>query len=164
VDIPHRGSNGPLHLPIDGTGIEGEGEGEWNARKHGGAKRRVRRRIRLGIDERTPEVRAIEVATSDIGDAPMPPELLGQIAPHHEVASVAADGACDTRRRHDAIAARGAAAVVPPRRTARPWKETPRARRRATRRCGRHAILAARSGEDGAAIAAEATRRRRCAA
>jgi hypothetical protein len=151
VDIPHRGSNGPLHLPIDGTGIEGEGEGEWNARKHGGAKRRVRRRIRLGIDERTPEVRAIEVATSDIGDAPMPPELLGQIAPHHEVASVAADGACDTRRRHDAIAARGAAAVVPPRRTARPWKETAAgaAARDEALRASRHLGRAIRRGWSG---------------
>ena len=33
--------NRPLHLLIDSTGIKVEGEGEWNARKHGGAKRRV---------------------------------------------------------------------------------------------------------------------------
>ena len=84
--------NRPLHLLIDSTGIKVEGEGEWNARKHGGAKRRVWRKIHLGIDEQTLEVRAIEVTTSDIGDAPMLPELLGQIAPHHEVASVTADG------------------------------------------------------------------------
>jgi len=36
VNIPHRGSQGPLHLLIDSTGIKVEGEGEWNARKHGG--------------------------------------------------------------------------------------------------------------------------------
>ena len=34
VNIPYRGSNGPLHLLIDSTGIKVEGEGEWNARKH----------------------------------------------------------------------------------------------------------------------------------
>ena len=84
--------NRPLHLLIDSTGIKVEGEGEWNARKHGGAKRRVWRKIHLGIDEQTLEVRAIEVTKSDIGDAPMLPELLGQIAPRHEVASVTADG------------------------------------------------------------------------
>jgi hypothetical protein len=124
VNIPYRGSNGPLHLLIDSTGIKVEGEGEWNARKHGGSKRRVWRKIHLGIDEQTLEVRAIEVTSSDIGDAPMLPELLDQIAPHHEVASVTADGAYDTRKCHEAIAARGADAVIPPRRNAQPWKET----------------------------------------
>ena len=38
VTIPHRGAQGPLHLLIDSTGIKVEGEGEWNARKHGGAQ------------------------------------------------------------------------------------------------------------------------------
>jgi hypothetical protein len=30
VNIPHRGSQGPLHLLIDSTGIKVEGEGEWS--------------------------------------------------------------------------------------------------------------------------------------
>ncbi len=47
VNIPYRGSDGPLHLLVDSTGIKVEGEGEWNARKHGGTKRRVWRKIRL---------------------------------------------------------------------------------------------------------------------
>lgn len=33
-----------------------------------------------------------------------------------------ADGADDTRACHDAIAARGASAILPPRRNARPWQ------------------------------------------
>lgn len=40
------------------------------------------------------------------------------------MASVTADGAYDTRTCHAAIAARGAAAVIPPRRNAQPRKET----------------------------------------
>ena len=32
------------------------------------------------------------------------------------------DGAYDTRKCHDAIAARGAHAVIPPRKNAKPWK------------------------------------------
>jgi hypothetical protein len=51
VNIPYRGSDGPLHLLVDSTGIKVEGEGEWNARKHGGSKRRVWRKIHIGIDE-----------------------------------------------------------------------------------------------------------------
>ena len=122
VNIPYRGSGGPLHLLIDSTGIKVEGEGEWNARKHGGAKRRVWRKIHIGIDEKTLEIRAAEFTTSNVGDAPMLPELLDQIPPDQEIASVTADGAFDTRKCHDAIAARGAAAIIPPRKNAKPWK------------------------------------------
>jgi hypothetical protein len=134
VNIPYRGSDGPLHLLVDSTGIKVEGEGEWNARKHGGSKRRARhcprtnggqgsrRKIHIGIDEQTLEIRAAEFTTSDVGDAPMLPELLDQIPPEQEIASVTADGAFDTRKCHDAIAARGAAAIIPPRKNAKPWK------------------------------------------
>ena len=93
VDIPYHGSKGPLHLLIDSTGIKVEGEGEWNARKHGGTKRRVWRKIHIGIDEQTLEIRAAEFTTSDVGDAPMLPELLNQIPPDQEIAIVTADGA-----------------------------------------------------------------------
>ena len=67
---------------MDSTGIKAESEGEWHACKHGGPKRRLWRKIHLGIDEQTLEVRAIEVTGSHIGDAPMLPDLLGQIAPN----------------------------------------------------------------------------------
>jgi len=78
-------------------GIKVEGEGEWNARKHGGPKRRVWRKIHLGIDEQTLEIRAVEFTSSGIGDAPMLPELLDQIPPEQEIGSVTAA----TRPRHD---------------------------------------------------------------
>lgn len=81
VNIPYHESDGPLHLLIDSTGIEVEGEGEWNARKHGGTKRRVRhgsrRKIRIGLDEKTLEIRATEFTTSNVGDAP----FVGQTVP-----------------------------------------------------------------------------------
>ena len=124
VAIPYRGGTGPLDLLIDSTGIKAEGEGEWNARKHGGLKRRIWRKIHIGIDEQTLEVRAVEITGSNIGDAPMLPELLDQIPPDQDVGSVTADGAYDTRKCHDAIAARGAHAVIPPRKNAKPWKPT----------------------------------------
>ena len=67
VSIPYRGSKGALHLLVDSTGIKVEGEGEWHTRKHGGSKRRVWRKIHLGIDEQTLEIRAIEVTSSNVG-------------------------------------------------------------------------------------------------
>lgn len=124
VSLPYRGGTGPLNLLIDSTGIKAEGEGEWNARKHGGPKRRIWRKIHIGIDEETLEVRTVGVTTSNVGDAPMLPELLDQIPPNQDIGSVTADGAYDTRKCHDAIAMRGASAVIPPRKNAKPWKPT----------------------------------------
>ena len=105
VSLPYRGSKEPLNLLIDSIGIKAEGEGE-------------------GEGEETLEVQAVEVTRSNIGDAPMLPELLNQIPPDQDIGSVTADGAYDTRKCHEAIAARDAHAVVPPRKNAKPWKPT----------------------------------------
>ena len=122
--LPYRGGTGPLNLLIDSTGIKLEGEGEWNARKHGGPKQRIWRKVHIGLDEETLEVRAVEVTTNNVGDAPMLPELLDQIPKDQNIGSVTADGAYDTRKCHDAIAARGDYAAIPLRRNAKPWKST----------------------------------------
>lgn len=77
-----------------------------------------------GIDEETLEVRAVVVTSSNVGDAPVLPELLDQIPPDQDIGSVTADGAHDTRKCHDATAIRNAHAVIPPRNNAKPWKPT----------------------------------------
>lgn len=126
VQLPYRGSGGPLHLLVDSTGIKVRGEGEWHARKHGGTRRRVWRKVHLAVDEATLEVRAVEITGSGVGDAPMLPGLLAQIPEGEPIASVTADGAYDGRACRDAIADRGAEAVIPPRRNAKPWvKDSP---------------------------------------
>jgi hypothetical protein len=93
MSLPFRGSKRPLNLLIDTTSIKAEGEDKWNARSipltHasmscravGGPNRRIWRKIHIGIDEEILEVRAVEVTTNNIGDAPMLPELLNQIPP-----------------------------------------------------------------------------------
>ena len=104
-------------------GDQGPGIGEWHARKHGGAKRRAWRKAHLGIDEATLEVRAVEITDSTVGVAPMLPGLLSQIPGDGPIGSVTADGAYDGRACRDAIALRGAEAIIPPRRNAEPWKK-----------------------------------------
>jgi hypothetical protein len=52
----------------------------------------------------------------------MLPDLLTQIPLDQELGSVTADGAYDTRKCHDAIAARNAYPVIPPRKNAKLWK------------------------------------------
>ena len=100
------------------------GEGEWTTRKHGASRPRRWRKVHLGIDADTREVRAIEITGSRVGDAPMLPELRAQVPPEEPIGTVTADGAYDTRACHSAIAARRACAVIPTRRNGRPWKET----------------------------------------
>ena len=51
-------------------------------------------------------MRVVEGTGSNIGDAPMLPELLNQIPSKQDIGSVTADGAHDTRKCHEAIAAR----------------------------------------------------------
>nr|WP_138469027.1 hypothetical protein [Poseidonocella sp. HB161398] len=96
-----------------------QGEDAWRGRKHGRTKQRVRgsartggaarsrRRIRLDIDgERgasgsrpadgflaNTEIRAVEVASCNLCDAPMLPNLLAQIPADAESATVTADRA-----------------------------------------------------------------------
>jgi transposase len=123
VQLPYRSSQGPPHLLVDSTGIKVRGEGEWHARKHGGPRRRVWRKVYLAVDETTLEVRAVEVTGGGVGDAPLLPDLLGRIPEGEPIASVTADGAYDARGCRDAIADRGAEAVIPPRRNAKPWKK-----------------------------------------
>ncbi len=85
------------------------------------SEERVWRKSHIGIDVETHEVRAVEITKSHIGDAPILPDLLSQIPAGEEIGSVAADGACDTCKCHDAIADRGAPAVIPPRKNAKLW-------------------------------------------
>ena len=123
VALGGRPSSGGLHLLVDSTGIKMMGEGEWKTRKHGASYRRQWRKVHIGIDAETLDIRAIEVTTNAIGDAPVLPDLLAPIPEDERILSVGGDGAYDTKKCHAAIAARGANAIIPVRRNGRPWKE-----------------------------------------
>ena len=128
VQLSYRDAGRPLHLLIDSTSIKVRGKGEWHARKHSGARRRVWRKVHLAVNEATLEVRAVEDTGSGVGDAPMLPSMLSQISADEPIAAVTADGAYDGRACRDAIANRGAETAISPRRNARSWKkDSPRA-------------------------------------
>jgi hypothetical protein len=132
-----------LHLLVGSTGIKILGECEWKTKKQGPDYRRQWRKVHLGIDAATLEIRAIEVTDNATGDAPMLPCLLDQIPADEIVASVSGDGAYDTKGCREAIAKRGARTIIPTRKNAKPWKDQgPDAKARnailaATRRLGR---------------------------
>ena len=110
VTIPARQSQGGLHLLVDSTGIKMLGEGEWKTKKHGTEYRRQWRKVHL--DAETLEIRAIEVTDNKTGDAPMLPELMNQIPESEQI-----------KECHNAIAARGAAAIISARKNAQFRKE-----------------------------------------
>ena len=123
TQLSYRPSASPLQLLVDSTGVKFLGEGEWKRKKHGAEYRREWRKVHLGIDAQTLEIRAIEVTSNAIGDAPMLPQLLAQIPADEPISAVYADGAYDTRGCLDAIARRQATAVIPPRKNASLWKK-----------------------------------------
>jgi hypothetical protein len=164
VQLPYQRSATALDLLVDSTGIKFLGEGEWKRKKHGAEYRRQWRKVHLGIDAHTLEIRAIEVTDNSVGDAPMLPELLAQIPLDEPVASVGGDGAYDTKGCHAAISAKSAQAVIPPRKNARPWRQTLEERAGATKPCELAKGWGAVSGRSGAVITGEAWWKPRCIA
>jgi hypothetical protein len=152
-----------LHLLVDSTGIKMLGEGEWKTKKHGADYRRQWRNVHLGIDAATLEIRAMEVTANSIGDAPMLPNLLGQISTEEQIASVSGDGAYDTR------------AAMRPLRYARRMPSSPSGKmpspgsrivlvpRRAMRFCERRAAWGEQYGKSGVATINVVWSRPKCA-
>ncbi|WP_427501717.1 IS5 family transposase (plasmid) [Methylomonas sp. MED-D] len=123
VCISYRPNPKGLHLLVDSTGVKMLGEGEWKTKKHGAEYRHQWRKVHLGIDAETLEIRATEVTSNRVGDAQVLPDLLNQIPQDERINFVSGDGAYDTKRDHTAIAERGAEAIIPVRKNGKPWKE-----------------------------------------
>jgi transposase len=120
VGLGDRPRSESLHLVVDASGFKVYGEGEWHVRQHGWRKRRTWRKLHIGVDEATGEVVAALASEAGVTDDAALPELLEQV--EGEIRQVSADGAYDKRRCYDALAARGAKAVIPPRRDAKIWQ------------------------------------------
>ena len=119
LDVPqftHPATGGPLHLAIDSTGLKVHGEGEWKVRMHGPDRRRVWRKLHLGVDTATGEIVAHTLTPSETHDATELDGLLAQV--EGAIAAVYADKAYDSFECHRAILARHARPVIPPRKGA----------------------------------------------
>lgn len=120
IDLPVMPKSGARHIVVDSTGVKVYGEGEWKTRQHGVSKRRTWRKLHLGVDEATGEIVAMVVTTNNVADGEVLEDLLEQIEP--EIEQVSTDGAYDHRHCYDEIDARGAKAVIPPRKDAKIWQ------------------------------------------
>jgi hypothetical protein len=81
VQVAYRPSAAGLHLLVDSTGIKFLGEGEWKCTKHGAERRRQWRKLHIGVDAKTSQVRAICVTSNNVSDAAVVPQLLAQLLP-----------------------------------------------------------------------------------
>lgn len=117
VILPRQKKNESLHVLVDATGLKVYGEGEWKVRTHGVSKRRTWRKLHIAMDAETGEILASVATTNNVSDKEVLPNLLEQIT--EEIEQLTADGGYDYRSCYEAIAQRGARAVIPPRRTGR---------------------------------------------
>lgn len=106
----------PLCLVIDSTGLKVFGEGEWKVRAHGAGKRRVWRKLHLGVDATSGEILAHELTMNNVHDGQTLPGLLNQV--DAVIDQVCADKAYDSFSCHRAILDRGARPVIEPRKGA----------------------------------------------
>jgi hypothetical protein len=119
VQLPRQRRSQALHVVVDATGLKVYGEGEWTVRTHGKKKRRTWRKVHLGFDEATGEVVAEAVTPSNTHEKEQLPDLLAQI--DEPLRQVTGDGGFDFLTCYEAIAAREARAVIPPRSNAVIW-------------------------------------------
>jgi IS5 family transposase len=105
-------SSESIHLVIDSSGLKIMGEGEWMVRQHGITRRRVWRKLHLGVDEKSRLIVSAVVTEKNRSDDKVLPELLDQYqGKYHQVS---ADGAYDSHSCFNEITRRGAKATIPP--------------------------------------------------
>lgn len=123
ISICYQKSSDGLHLLVDSTGLKFLGEGEWKRKKYQPEYRRQWRKLHIGIDANTLQIRAVQLTTNDVSDSQVLGDLLDQIPPDERIDSVYTDGAYDTKYCRQVISDRQAHAVIPPRKNAKPWKD-----------------------------------------
>ena len=110
-------------LIVDSTGLKFLGEGEWKRKKHQPEYRRQWRKLHIGIDAETLQIRAVQLTTNNVSDSQVLGDLFDQIPPDERIDSVYTDGAYDTKRCRQLVSDRQAHAVIPPRKNAKSWKD-----------------------------------------
>lgn len=114
---PPRKSDEPLHIVVDATGVKVYGEGEWKTKQYGLSKRKKWRKLHIAVDAKREIIEAAVVTTENLHDSEVLNELLDPLSV--PIAQVTGDGAYDADNNYRTISAKGAKAVIPPRRNAK---------------------------------------------
>jgi hypothetical protein len=136
IELPVAGKRSSIHLVVDSTGLQIVGHGPWAAAKHGGAGTREWRKLHVGVDQ-SGVIVAEKITDSNVDDASVVPDLVGQVHCDKKITRFTADGAYDQSSVYETFAELGATVVVPPVKTAaasRRRTRAARARNRTVRR------------------------------
>lgn len=115
IQISYEKSCNGLHLLVDSTGLKFLDEGERKRKKHQPENRSQLRKLHIGIDAKTLQIRAVQLTTNNVSDSQVLGDLLEQIPLNEQIDSVYTNGAYDTKQCHQVITDRQAHAVIPPR-------------------------------------------------
>lgn len=90
-----------------------------NAKSTAAEYRRQWRKLHIGIDADTLQIRAICVTSNNVSDASVLGDLLEQLPPGEALKTLTGDGTYDTQPAYEAVIRHGAIPIIPPRKNAR---------------------------------------------
>ena len=107
-------SRRPCDIVFDSTGLKVYGEGEWKVKQHGKSKRRIWRKLHVGVDPDSKDIIIVETTTNGVGsgDAQTAEKMIKKLPKSTE--RVFGDGAYDGIRCRQEIEKIGAEAIIPP--------------------------------------------------
>ena len=126
VPLEDVAARGAVHLVVDSTGCKVFGEGEWKVRQHGYSKRRTWRKMHLGIDAQSGQIKAAMMTTNSVADSEVLPHMLHQVV--EPIDQLSGDGGYDKRTCYIALKQReqqqgqSLKVTIPPRQGARIWR------------------------------------------
>lgn len=111
VELPKKAKTGGVVFAVDSTGLKVFGEGEWKVRQHGYSKRRVWRKLHLGVDVDTGQIEAAVFTDNDCHDADATGDLVEQV--DGDINQFLGDGAYDRSIVYESLGPEVAVAVPP---------------------------------------------------
>jgi len=103
-------TNEPIHVVVDATGLKIFGEGEWKVRQHGYTKRRMWRKLHVGIDVKTKQFVMMELTDNHVGENKKLQDLLKQY--EGSIDKVGGDKGYDSYDCHEMVGNLGAKSAI----------------------------------------------------
>ena len=112
-----KGSDTPMVIAVDSTGIKVHKAGDWIKQAHGMRKHYIK--IHFAVNVETKEIVAMEITRDNVHDSKVFPKLLKKAEKNGKVVKVIADGAYDTAKIHKLLESKGIYAAIKLRRNSR---------------------------------------------